>query len=152
MLKVQLIETANAGQQDAILEFSHVGSRLLDDGRIQGWSILFEWQRLERNDPLRQVVEFHRDFRLLAPIIDDSPSWMARSNKRTRRATAKVVETSKVRGQSPSRSNCSKVAGWDEHSACFCGILWRVRRVWMRANGTSSKRDLEEKRDGYAIT
>ena len=42
MLKVQLVETANTSEQDAILEFPHISPRLLDDGRV-GWRrILFE--------------------------------------------------------------------------------------------------------------
>ena len=56
MLEIQLVETADSCEQNAILEFLHVTPRLAHDSRKGFFDIIFESKGLQRDKALWEVV------------------------------------------------------------------------------------------------
>lgn len=68
MLKIQLVEATDAGQQDAIVKLLHIAPSLQHHGGI-GRGHLLGWERLCADRALGDVIERHDRFGLLAPDL-----------------------------------------------------------------------------------
>ncbi len=70
VLKVELVEAANAREEDTVIELLHVPTCLLHDGRVCWAILLLRGYRLwSGKDPLGEVIQPNGCLSLLAPDL-----------------------------------------------------------------------------------
>ena len=81
MLKIELIETADAGQDNTVLEPLHIAPRLTHHLGKRLLDIMLERQRLQGYETLRELVEGDGSLRLLAPLLGSPRKGEGRTTK-----------------------------------------------------------------------
>lgn len=76
VVKVQLVETTDACEQDAIVKLLHIATRLEHDGWID-WSsrLLDSWRKVCLDDALGKVLQIDDRLGLLAPNLLALDAW-----------------------------------------------------------------------------